>query len=80
VAHITRATSHRWQSSSVLPIAAVGIALLVYVAVFYGPGYLPPKLAGPPFSISAPRLNSPRRLTRLNSPRRLRSAVRACII
>jgi hypothetical protein len=34
VAHITRPGSHRWQSASGLLIATVGIALLVYVAVY----------------------------------------------
>ena len=34
VARITRPSSHRWQSSAGLLIAAAGIALLVYVAVY----------------------------------------------
>ena len=34
MAQITRPSSHRWQSVSGLLIAAVGIALLVYVAVY----------------------------------------------
>lgn len=34
MANITRPRSHRWQSASGLLIAAVGIALLVYVAVY----------------------------------------------